>query len=396
VVSRSEEAKKLGIGMGVPYFQIKNLLRQAGGQAFSSNFELYADLSNRVMTVLRDFTPEMEIYSIDEAFLRLNYCSGTSYLRLADQIKNRVQRETGIPVSVGLATTKTLAKAANELAKQQAIFGGTLSLLELTPAEIDEYLQLLAIEDVWGVGRRSSAKLRALGVRTAFDLTQASEALVRQLLTVTGLRTALELKGEACLELEEGKQAQSVIVSRSFGQLVTLLGEIKEALASHIVSGCKRLRGKGVQARYLTIFLNTNVHRPQDQQHFVSQTLSLAVSSNYHGDFLRLALPAVAKLFRPGCLYKKVGVVFSGLAGVGAVEQDLFSGGEEAEAKKNLVSQVLDQVNARYGRGSLVVGSMGLRATGRGRMGFGQKWQMKNEMRSGRFTTRWEELGEVG
>lgn len=215
VVSRSEEAKDIGIGMGVPYFQIRALLRQHDGQAFSSNYELYADMSNRVMTVLKDCSPELEIYSIDEAFLHLNYCQGTNYVQFADEIKLNVFKETGIPVSVGIAKTKTLAKASNELAKRKAIFAGALSFIDLDQAQINEYLRLLAVEDVWGVGRKSALKLLAIGVKTADDLQNTSEQTIRQLMTVTGMRMALELRGEPCYALEAAKQAQLMIVSRS-------------------------------------------------------------------------------------------------------------------------------------------------------------------------------------
>lgn len=385
VVSRSQEAKDIGVGMGVPYFQIKDLLKRCCGYAFSSNYEFYADMSNRVMTVLKDYSPELEIYSIDEAFLHLNYLQGTNYTQFADEIKQKVFKETGIPVSVGIAKTKTLAKAANELCKRKAIFAGALSFIDLDQVQINEYLKLLPVEEVWGVGRKSTLKLYEMGIKTAYDLQNTSEQVIRQIMTVTGMRTTLELRGEPCYELESAKQAQSVVVSRSFGHLVTEITEIKESLSTHIMNGTKRLRNKKLNAQYLTIFMHTNPHRKQDQQYFISKTISLNEPSNYHGDFISEALQACEELFKEGYLYKKAGVVFTGLSSVDTAAQNLFTSDEIKFQRKNCISKVMDAINAKYGQNSLVVASMGLK----------QNWAMKREMRSNRFTTNWNELATI-
>lgn len=383
VVSRSEEAKDIGVGMGVPYFQIKELLKQHGGYAFSSNYEFYADMSNRVMTVLKDYSPELEIYSIDEAFLHLNYLQGTNYVQFADEIKLKVFKETGIPVSVGIAKTKTLAKAANELCKRNAIFAGSLSFIDLDQEQINEYLKLLPVEEVWGVGRKSALKLYDMGIKTAYDLQNTSERTIKQIMTITGMRTTLELRGEPCYELESSvKQAQSVVVSRSFGHLVTNITEIKESLSTHIMNGTKRLRNKKLHAQYLTIFMHTNPHRKQDKQYFISKTISLNEPSNYHGDFISPALQACDELFKSGYLYKKAGVVFTGLTSIETTAQNLFTSNEISFQKKNCISKVMDSINAKYGQNSLVVASMGLK----------QNWAMKREMKSNRYTTNWNEL----
>lgn len=386
VVSRSQEAKDIGVGMGVPYFQIKDLLKQRGGYAFSSNYEFYADISNRVMTVLKEYSPELEIYSIDEAFLHLNYLQGTNYVQFADEIKSKVFKETGIPVSVGIAKTKTLAKAANELCKRKAIFAGSLSFIDLDQEQIDEYLKLLPVKEVWGVGRRSALKLYDMGIKTAYDLQKTSERTIKQIMTITGMRTTLELRGEPCYELESSvKQAQSVVVSRSFGHLVTNITEIKESLSTHIMNGTKRLRNKKLNAQYLTIFMHTNPHRKQDQQYFISKTISINAPSNYHGDFISPALQACDELFKGGFLYKKAGVVFTGLTSMNTIAQNLFTSDETSFQRKNCISKVMDLINAKYGQNSLVVASMGLK----------QNWAMKREMRSNRFTTKWNELATI-
>jgi len=385
VVSRSQEAKNIGVGMGVPYFQIRDLLKRHDGHSFSSNYEFYADMSNRVMTVLKEYSPDLEIYSIDEAFLHLNYLQGTNYVQFADEIKLKIFRETGIPVSVGIAKTKTLAKAANELCKRNAIFAGSLSFIDLDQEQINEYLKMLPVGEVWGVGRKSALKLQTMGVKTAYDLQNTSEQTIKQLLTVTSMRTALELKGQPCYELESAKQAQSVVVSRSFGHLATKITEIKESLSTHIMNGAKRLRNKKLNAQYLTIFMHTNPHRKQDKQYFISKTISLNEPSNYHGDFISLALQACDELFKEGFLYKKAGVVFTGLTSIDKAAQNLFTSNEATLQRKNCISKVMDAINAKYGQNSLVVASMGLK----------QNWVMKREMRSNRFTTNWNELVSI-
>lgn len=385
VVSRSQEAKDIGVGMGVPYFQIRDLLKRHDGHAFSSNYEFYADMSNRVMTVLKEYSPELEIYSIDEAFLHLNYLQGTNYAQFADEIKLKVFKETGIPVSVGIAKTKTLAKAANELCKRKAIFAGSLSFINLDQSQINEYLKLLPVEEVWGVGRRSALKLYDMGIKTAYDLQEISEQTIKQIMTITGMRTTLELRGEPCYELESAKQAQSVVVSRSFGHLVTNITEIKESLSTHIMNGTKRLRNKKLNAQYLTIFMHTNPHRKQDKQYFISKTISLNEPSNYHGDFISPALQACDELFKGGYLYKKAGVVFTGLTSTDTIAQNLFTTNEASFQRKKCISKAMDLINAKYGQNSLVVASMGLK----------QNWAMKREMRSNRFTTNWNELVSI-
>lgn len=386
VVSRSNEAKALGISMGVPYFTIKKLLDAHGGRAFSSNYELYADISNRVMTVLKEFSPEIEIYSIDEAFLHLNYSAGTNYTHLADTIKQTVYKHTGIPVSVGIATSKTLAKAANELAKQQPILAGTCSFITMSPAQITTYLQLLPVADIWGVGRKSARKLHELGIHTAADLQHADELAIKQLLTIRGAQTVLELRGQSCYTLEEQpKQAQSVVVSRSFGYLVNKIQDLQQACATHIVEGTRRLRQKKLTAHSLTVFIQTNPHRTQDTQHFASHTLCVETSSNYHGEFVPAALQALRKIVKNGCVYKKCGVMFTGLSQQHIIAQQLFSQTTQTHDTKMKISAALDSITTKYGKRAIHIARMGMQPN----------WEMKRNKKSNRYTTNWHELAVV-
>jgi DNA polymerase V len=382
VVSRSQEAKDIGIGMGVPYFQIKDLLKRNRGHAFSSNYELYADMSSRVMDTLKEYSPELEIYSIDEAFLHLDYCQDTNYLKFADEIKEKVFKVTGIPVSIGIAKTKTLAKVANELAKTKTILNGSLSFIDLDRSKIESYLSLLPVNDVWGIGRKSAEKLHKIQVFTALDLAKKNEQTIKQILTISGMKTVLELRGKSCFALEIACPQKSVVVSRSFGQLVGNIGDLKEALSTHIFHGTERLRKQGLQAQCLTIFINTNYHRTQDKQHFVNKTISLDAASNYPSDFIKPALKTLDKMFKNGYLYKKAGVVFTAISSDKESQQNLYSNDEPTWERKSNLTKAIDCINDKYGRETLTIASMGSKP----------KWKMKREMKSFRFTTNWNEL----
>src|SRR3989304_1717024 len=235
VVSRSQEAKRLGVPMGVPYFQVRDLLRSNNGAVLSSNFELYADMSARVMRILGSFSPNVEYYSIDEAFLYLDYVGKMDFEKLGEEMQQTVKKQTGIPVSVGIAPTKVLAKAANEVAKQNPLYSGVLSFIGLSEAEKATYLRQVEVGDVWGVGWKSAPKLNRYGIRTAYDLARADERVVRQLMTIAGMKLVLELRGKPCFGLDDHPGAQqSVLVSRSFAQLITDRRDLEEAVATHV------------------------------------------------------------------------------------------------------------------------------------------------------------------
>lgn len=384
VVSRSQEAKAIGVPMGVPYFQVRDLLRQNHGAVLSSNFELYADMSQRVMKILRQFSPNIEYYSIDEAFLYLDYFGQKDCEKLGEELRSAVKKQTGIPVSVGIGQTKVLAKTANEVTKQNPLYGGVLSFIGLSQSEREAYLKEVPVKDIWGVGWQSAPKLVKRGLRTAYDFAQADEQVIRKLMTVAGMKLVLEMRGQACFGLDDHPDAQkSVLVSRSFAELITDRRDLEEAVATHVFHATRQLRKQNLQAKVMTVFMHTNYHRKQDQQYFPSGSISLSLTSNYPADFIGPALKLVRNLYRPGFKYKKTGVVLSGLSPAGEFQQSLIEPtANDSLLNKNRVNQALDYLNRKYGREFLRFGAMGLE----------RKWYMRRQLRSPRYTTNLDEL----
>ncbi|MGG6242528.1 Y-family DNA polymerase [Nodosilinea sp. AN01ver1] len=371
VVARSNEVKALGVKMGTPLFQMRSLIEQHQIQVFSSNYALYGDLSRRVMETLGMFTPEVEVYSIDEAFLCL---AGQSYETVSQVIRATVVQWTGIPVSVGVATTKTLAKIANHQAKQQ---GGVCVLREPEPV-----LAQLPVSEVWGIGRRLTQWLEAHGITTALHLQQADLTLIRQLLGIVGVRTVLELRGVSCLPLELCPQPRkSCCVSRGFGRPVESLAELKEAIACYGARAAAKLRRDGRVAQTMQVFITTSRFRPGEPQYTNSETLVLPYPASDTPTIVQTALRATQRLYRPGYQYHKAGVMLMELSPAGIAQGSLFVDEDRREMAWRLMDAV-DSLNRRFG-----VGTVRWAAEG-----FQQGWRMRSEWRSPRFTTRWDEL----
>lgn len=371
VVARSNEVKALGVTMGTPLFQMRSLIRQHQIQVFSSNYALYGDLSRRVMETLGRFTPEVEVYSIDEAFLCL---AGQSYETVSQVIRATVVQWTGIPVSVGVATTKTLAKIANHLAKQQ---GGVCVLRESEPV-----LAQLPVSEVWGIGRRLTQRLEAHGITTALHLQQADLALIRQLLGIVGVRTVLELRGVSCLPLELCPQPRkSCCVSRGFGRPVESLAELKEAISCYGARAAAKLRRDGRVAQTMQVFITTSRFRPSEPQYANSETLVLPYPANDTPTIVQTALRATERLYRPGYEYHKAGMMLMELSPAGIAQGSLFVDESRREMAWRLMETV-DSLNRRFGAGTVRWAAEG----------FQQGWGMRAEWRSQRFTTRWDEL----
>ena len=371
VVARSNEVKALGVSMGTPLFKLRPLIQQHGIQVFSSNYALYGDLSRRVMEVLGMFTPEVEVYSIDEAFLCL---TGLSCEIVAHHLRLMVKQWTGIPVSVGVATTKTLAKIANHQAKRQ---GGVCVLSDPAPV-----LAQLPVSDVWGIGRRRTQRLEAQGITTALHLREVDLALIRQLLGIVGVRTVLELRGVACLPLELcPPPRKSCCVSRGFGRPVESLAELKEAIACYGARAAAKLRRDGRVAQTMQVFITTNRFRPQEPQYANSETLVLPYPANDTPTLVRAALGATERLYRPGYEYHKAGVVLLDLSDSAIAQGSLFLDEDRRERAGRLMEAV-DSLNQRFGAGTVRWAAEGWQ----------QGWQMRAEWRSPRFTTRWDEL----
>ena len=379
VVARSNEAKALGISAGVPLFEIKDIVLKNGVSVFSSNYTLYGDMSNRVMATLRDFSPCVEIYSIDEAFLCFDGLESIGMLSHATKMRQTVIRNTGIPVSVGIATTKTLTKIANRIVKKRPKLNGVLFLQD--ELYVRRALQITDIEDVWGVGRRYAKKLRYYGINTAYDLTLKSDSWIRKELSVVGLRMVKELRGEPCHDLEMlRKTKKSIVTSRSFGSLIKEYKELEEAVSNFAASCAAKLRNEGSVCTFVTVFVTTNPFREKDPQYHNSRTSTLQTPSSYTLDIIAAALSGLKDIYINGYNYKKAGVMVSGITPASHIQLDLFS--TKNIDKENSLMKTLDMLNNRYGRNALQVASQGYSAT----------WKLKQEKISPSYTTNIEDI----
>jgi DNA polymerase V len=370
-VARSNEAKALGIKMGAPIFQIQELIDQHQVQVFSSNYALYGDLSNRVMQTLHNFTPDIEVYSIDEAFL--GFSEEVSEAAIAT-IRTTVKRWTGIPVSVGLASTKTLAKIANQQAKQR----DGVYILEHPESVLAE----LPVSEIWGIGRQSTKKLKAHGINTALDLQQAELRWIRRQMGIVGVRTVQELRGIPCLPLELVPQPRKTCcVSRSFGRPVTELQDLREAIATHTARAAYKLRRDDLAASLLTVFIATNRFN-QDEPYFRSATtIGLPYPTNNAITLTKTALRALAPLYQAGYRYQKAGIWLSELSPASQMQRDLFINPQNQEKARKLMT-VMDSLNQQFGTGTLRCAAEGMQ----------RSWQTKAQRRSPRYTTQWDEL----
>lgn len=380
VVSRSDEAKKLGIKMGVAFFEVKDRAEKNGVIALSSNYSLYADMSRRVMETLCNFTPEIEVYSIDEAFLNLSGLS-VNLTEYGYKIKNTVKQWTGIPASIGIAETKTLAKIANRIAKR---FTKAAGVFELTDSAIDEILAQTNVENVWGVGIKTAIKLKRAGINTALELRDVDIGWMRQSFGVTGVRTIYELRGISCYELQEQPPSKkSVTVSRIFGRKVETVEELKEAVSSYVCRAGEKLREEGLAAGAMTVFVMTSRFVNERKRYFNSHTVCFPTATNYTPELIKHATKSVERLYRKGFLFNKAGVILSELVPQGNVQGNLLD--EIDRQKSRRLMQAVDAINARLPFTPLRWAAEGIY----------QPWQAKFSKRSKRFTTRWDELVEV-
>ena len=384
VVARSNEAKAFGIKMGEPYFKVASLCEKNGVTVLSSNYGLYADMSQRVMSIISECAPSHEIYSIDEIFLSLTGVPGdlADYCRT---VKERVATWTGIPTSVGIAGTKTLAKLANRLAKKSVRAGGVVDLVG-HPEWIEPALCRVDVSDVWGVGRRYAAWLAELGVRTAYDLAQREDRWLRHEFGVVLTRTATELRGTVCHDLESQPQPrQSCCCSRSFGAATSDIADVAEAVREYAQTAAERLRAEGLVAGHLQVFASTNRFRQDVVQGSLSASAPLAPATADSQRISRTALALVrsARSYPDGCAWVKAGVLLTHLCSRDAVRRDLFSVADTRRADALMVA--VDALNSRYGRHAVELGLSAPDAD----------WRMRRERLSQSWTTRWEEIPTV-
>lgn len=395
-VSLTPDAKALGIPMGAPIFKYRDLVKKHDIQIFSSNFGLYGDLSSRVMATLAEFTPEFEIYSIDEAFLSLRGFSARDLMEYAREIKTTVYQYTGIPVSVGIAPTKVLAKAANRIAKKSGT--GVFALIDEGIRE--NALKAMKVEDLWGVGRRTALKLNRIGIFTALEFKNAPPRTLRSLLGVVGHRLQEELRGNACLSLTHvAPDKKQMISSRSFGKPVVELASLKESVANHVTRLCEKLREQNSVAGMVQVYIETNRFK-DGPQYFNMSTETLLSPENTTQVMIGVTSLGLDQIFRDGFEYKKSGVIFSDISPVTPSQQNLFSYDSNFENRlreKNRneqVMRVLDQINSELGSGTVKFAACGVTSSLRkDRKTSDEKaWISKNEFKSQRFTTRWDEL----
>lgn len=398
VVSRSNEAKALGVPMGVPYFQIRVLAEMENIHVYSSNYTLYGNVSGRVVSTVKSIVPDVEVYSIDEQFLDFGGMKYHDLSHLAKEIKNTVKQHTGIPTCLGVAKTKTLAKVANHIAKKSLTHDGIYVLEH--PKLIEAFLSLMPVGDLWGIGRQYEKKLGGFGIKTALDLYNAKERFVKEQMTVVGLRLWHELHGTPCIPLEQvSKPKKNICTSRSFGALQTDLSALKEAVANHAAACAEKLRGEGSVANYVQVFIQTNRHRTADPQYANSFTWTLPVASNDSRDLIRYAFISLEKIFKTGYKYMKCGVIVSGLVPENARQLALFEEKESdspALASHGVVDRmndtrimdVMDQLNKRYGSGMVKLGAtMSTEET--------SSWKMQRSQLSPRYTTRFADIPVV-
>lgn len=379
VIARSEEAKQIGVTMGAPLFKILDLLETHEAEIFSSNYALYGDMSHRVMNLLHNFTPEVEIYSIDEAFLDLEP-RRNSLDNLAHSIREKMYKWTGIPVSIGIAETKVLAKIANKRAKKSELKShGVLNLYKSEKTE--PILKETSVGDVWGIGYRSTLKLKENNILTAWQLREMDNRFARRLLTVVGARIALELRGIQCLPLEQvTTKKHSITCSRSFGQIISNYELIKEAVLYFLTRACEKMRKHNLAANAITVFISTDRFLPVPEPYSNTATYSSAYPSDSNQEIQEWAIKTLEKIYKQGFDYRKAGIILSGLVPTENLTTRMFDD-ERFQQQHNLMKAV-DELNKKFGKDTVRFGS--LKTEGR--------WKMKQTRKSQSYTTNWNEL----
>ena len=357
VISRSTEAKALGIKMGEPYFKVERIIKKNDVKVFSSNYSLYGDISRRVMKTLKQFSPQMEIYSIDEAFLNLSSIRDENLFEHGNKIRKTVLKWTGIPTSIGIATTKTLSKAANYIAKKEQ--SGIVNLINTK--QIDQILKEIEINEVWGVGRQLTKFYIKNGIHTAYQLKNMHNNWIKKNTNVLGSRTAMELKGIPCVSLKEHQEKRkNCCVSRSFGRKVTQLEELSESVTTHCLNAAEKIRSDNQTTKRITVFIRTSPFQKDKNYYANSKDIDLPVRTNDSIELVKQALIALQYIYRKGYKYQKAGIIFSGLNEVDIYKKNLFSSINNEEKRKKLM-KAIDYTNIKYGRHALSIAQAGLR-----------------------------------
>lgn len=378
IVSRSNEVKKLGIQMGTPYFKAYDLIKEHNISVFSSNYTLYADISNRIVKTLRTFSPNIEVYSIDEAFLTLNL-SGSNYIRYGKDIRAKILHNVGIPTTIGIAYSKTLCKIATKIGKKDTQYEGVLSLLNIE--NNDKYLELVQVEDIWGVGRKYSVWLKSIGINNAKQLKYADKTTIRKKMTVQGLRTVLELNNISCIPFENHiPEKKSITSSKSFGRKTGSLESIQKALSVDVATAGEKLRSQKSVTGEISIFILTDPFKSDFYSNMVKIKLPYKTSDSCM--LIKYAMEGLKSIFKEGYIYKKCGAILTDISPKDDLQLNLFTFSSGNTEKKETIMKTIDMINKKWGRDTIKIGSMGVENT----------LMMKQTMKSPRYTTDWEEL----
>jgi DNA polymerase V len=386
-VARSAEVKSLGVKMGEPWFKMKDLAKRHGIIALSSNYTLYGDMSARVMSILSNFSPKQEIYSIDECFLDLDGFDPDTLMDYGQKIRRTVRQGTGIPVCVGIASTKTLSKLANHCAKKGfAGSDGVCDFGQLNDQQLSTLFTSMAVGEVWGIGRRITAKLQQLGIETIEDLRRAEPEYIRQQFSIVVERTVKELNGISCIELEEaGEPRQQIMVSRSFSHPVTSFQELSESVASYTTTAAEKLRKDGSIAASICVFIHTNNFKPEEPQYSPSRVVPLTNATDDTLKLIHAAVEGLKRIYQQGFRYKKSGVLLMGLHPKGNQQGSLFDD-PTIQAKSDDLMQVMDAINRRMGKGCVSIAAGGVQ----------KDWSMRREKKTPNYTSDWGELPVAG
>ena len=378
-VARSNEVKALGIGMGAPWFKFKDLAKQHGIIGLSSNYALYADMSNRVMSILREYSPDQEVYSIDESFLDLTGFQSRNLVNYGQHMRKRILKWTGLPVCVGIGATKTLSKLANHCAKKRPVFNSVCNFNTMSPVELDDLLGQVDVGEIWGVGRKLAPKLHALGFNTVLDLKRANPERLRQQFSVVMEKTIRELNGTVCIELEEISPAKKQILrSRSFGQPVRDYESLAQSITLYMSSAAEKLRRQQSYAGSVHVYIRTSPFKPDDPLYSNGMTIPLPSPTDDTMQLVNVALWALKQIYKPNYNYAKAGVMLSEIVSIEGVQTDLFSP-SQASPKSSALMSAMDSINRKMGKESIKLASEG----------FTRPWKMKQGNKSPSYTTKW-------
>lgn len=381
-VARSNEVKALGVGMGAPWFKFQDLAKQHGIAAMSSNYALYADMSNRVMSILRDFSPQQEVYSIDESFLDLTSFKSKDLVHYGQQMRQRILQWTGLPVCVGIGSTKTLSKLANHCAKKRKEFNGVCNFNTMPASDLDNLLGQIEVGEIWGVGRQLAPKLQALGFNTVLDLKLASPERLRQQFSVVMEKTIRELNGTVCIEMEEiAPTKQQIVSSRSFGHPVQDYQSLAESITLYMSRAAEKLRKQHSYAGSVYVQIRTSPFK--ENQLFYSNGLSIALPTPTDNtlQLVNIALWGLKQIYKPHFNYAKAGVMLSELVPAEGIQTDLFST-VQISPKSTKLMQAMDGINKKMGKESIKLASEG----------FKRPWKMKQGNKSPSYTSNWDEI----